>query len=122
MAGDQYQKEQKDFREKFSRLKGKAIALYGIGRRTMTLLPAIRDFHVIALLDRAKESIGKEIESRISSSSIPIRATSVLFMNASQMMWRFQFIMQMGNVLQGGRLLMQRILIGERRCKICRWR
>ena len=61
MAGDQYQKEQKDFREKFSRLKGKAIALYGIGRRTMTLLPAIRDFHVIALLDRAKESIGKEI-------------------------------------------------------------
>lgn len=57
-----YQQEQEDFREAFSFLKDKKIALYGIGRRTATLLPALKDYHVVCLLDRNPENIGRDID------------------------------------------------------------
>ena len=47
-----YQIEIDNFHKNFRQYKDKKIALYGIGRRTATLLPEIRDFQVIGLLDR----------------------------------------------------------------------
>lgn len=68
MVTIQYQQEQQAFRQHFTFLKASPIALYGIGRRTATLLPVIRDFHIVALLDRSPENIGREIDG------VPIRS------------------------------------------------
>lgn len=37
------------------------IAIYGIGRRTATLLPGITDYNITGLLDRDKNNVGKEL-------------------------------------------------------------
>lgn len=65
---DQYQQEREQFRRRFAFLRNVPLAIYGIGRRTATLLPAIRDFRIVALLDRSPENLGKEIDG------IPIRS------------------------------------------------
>ena len=56
-----YQIEIDSFKEAFSIYMHKKIALYGIGRRTLTLLPEIVDYNIVALLDRENENIGKFI-------------------------------------------------------------
>lgn len=56
-----YQIEVDAFRRAFSNMKDKRIAIYGIGRRTATLLPGIADFNVIGLLDRDPYNQGKNI-------------------------------------------------------------
>lgn len=56
-----YQMEIDNFHKNFRQYKDKKIALYGIGRRTATLLPGIRDFQVIGLLDRDSGSRGMVI-------------------------------------------------------------
>ena len=37
------------------------MAIYGLGRRTMTLLSGLEDFHIVALLDRDRASLGRKI-------------------------------------------------------------
>ena len=54
-----YQLETDAFRKAFGSFRDKRIALYGIGRRTLTLLPGLRDFHVVGLLDRDAGNLGK---------------------------------------------------------------
>lgn len=49
------------FRKTFSEFREKKIALYGIGRYTVTLLPNIQDYKIIGLLDRDTENIGRVI-------------------------------------------------------------
>ena len=56
-----YEIEVENFRSKFADMKDKRIAIYGIGRRTATLLPGIRDFNIIGLLDRDNDNIGKSV-------------------------------------------------------------
>lgn len=56
-----YELEIENFRRLFFESRNKGIAIYGIGRRTATLLPGIKDFHVIGLLDRDQSSIGKKL-------------------------------------------------------------
>ena len=56
-----YEIEVENFRSKFADMKDKRIAIYGIGRRTATLLPGIRDFNIIGLLDRNNDNIGKSV-------------------------------------------------------------
>ena len=56
---DKYQAEIDRFREAFLGRRDKRIAIYGLGRRTMTLLPGIADFQVVGLLDRESSSRGK---------------------------------------------------------------
>lgn len=54
-----YQLEIDTFRNIFKQFQEKRIIIYGIGRRTATLLPALKDFRIVGLLDRDKENIGK---------------------------------------------------------------
>lgn len=58
---NRYQSELDSFREHFAGFADKRIALYGIGRMTITLLEGIKDFQFVALLDRDPSSTGKEI-------------------------------------------------------------
>ena len=55
---DKYQSEIEDFQRNFSRFKDKKIALYGIGRMTVTILQSMSDYHFVGLLDRDEGRIG----------------------------------------------------------------
>ena len=59
---DKYKLEQKAFREAFAYMQDKCLVIYGIGRRTATLLPGIHDFNIVGLLDRSPENVGKIID------------------------------------------------------------
>lgn len=56
---DKYDIEADDFRKTFFDFRHLKIVLYGIGRRTLTLLPRIHDFNIVGLLDRDPQNIGK---------------------------------------------------------------
>ena len=56
-----YEIEIETFRHIFSHMKNKRIVIYGMGRRSATLLPGITDFNIVGLLDRAESSLGKEL-------------------------------------------------------------
>lgn len=53
--------EIESFAEAFKEKKACKIALYGTGRMTATLLERLRGFHIIGLLDRDEELIGKSV-------------------------------------------------------------
>ena len=56
-----YEIEIENFRKIFDDKKNMCIAIYGIGRRTATLLPGITDYNITGLLDRDKNNVGKEL-------------------------------------------------------------
>lgn len=56
-----YEIEIENFRKIFGDKKNMRIAIYGIGRRTATLLPGITDYNITGLLDRDKNNVGKEL-------------------------------------------------------------
>lgn len=58
-----YKLETDAFRKNFASFRNQRIAIYGIGRRTLTLLPGIRDFHIIGLLDRDPANVDKCISN-----------------------------------------------------------
>lgn len=60
---ERYRTEAESFRKNFSKYKHKKIVIYGIGRRTATLLPQIGDFNIIGLLDRDEKKIGRIINN-----------------------------------------------------------
>lgn len=49
------------FRHVFSEIKNKRVAIYGMGRRSATLLPGITDFNIVGVLDRDESNVGKEL-------------------------------------------------------------
>ena len=56
-----YDIEIENFRHNFSGIKNKRIAIYGMGRRSATLLPGITDFNIAGILDRDESNVGKEL-------------------------------------------------------------
>lgn len=56
-----YDIEIENFRKIFADKKDMRIAIYGLGRRSATLLPGIKDYNVVGLLDRNKSNIGQEL-------------------------------------------------------------
>ena len=56
-----YDIEIENFRHNFSSIKNKRIAIYGMGRRSATLLPGITDFNIAGILDRDESNVGKEL-------------------------------------------------------------
>lgn len=56
-----YEIEIETFRHIFSHMKNKRIVIYGMGRRSATLLPGITDFNIVGLLDRTESNLGKEL-------------------------------------------------------------
>ena len=53
-----YEMEIENSRRVFAKMKDKKIAIYGIGRRSATLLPGIADYNIVGLLDRDESNIG----------------------------------------------------------------
>lgn len=56
-----YDIEIENFRHNFRSIKNKRIAIYGMGRRSATLLPGITDFNIAGILDRDESNVGKEL-------------------------------------------------------------
>ena len=56
-----YEIEIENFRHVFSEIKNKRVAIYGMGRRSATLLPGITDFNIVGVLDRDESNVGKEM-------------------------------------------------------------
>ena len=56
-----YEIEIEKFRHVFSEIKDKRVAIYGMGRRSATLLPGITDFNIVGVLDRDESNVGKEL-------------------------------------------------------------
>lgn len=56
-----YDIEIENFRKIFADKKDMRMAIYGLGRRSATLLPGIKDYNVVGLLDRNKSNIGQEL-------------------------------------------------------------
>lgn len=56
-----YEIEIEKFRHVFSEIKNKRVAIYGMGRRSATLLPGITDFNNVGVLDRDESNVGKEL-------------------------------------------------------------
>lgn len=56
-----YGAEKFDFDTAFDKFKDKRLAIYGIGRMSATLLPELRDYRIIGLLDKDIGNLGKVI-------------------------------------------------------------
>lgn len=56
-----YEIEIEKFRHVFSEIKNKRVAIYGMGRRSATLLLGITDFNIVGVLDRDESNVGKEL-------------------------------------------------------------
>lgn len=61
MENQSYKTELDSFEKAFQKYKNKKIALYGLGRRTATIVSTIKEYNFIGLLDRDSDNIGKTI-------------------------------------------------------------
>lgn len=61
MIIDRIQKQEDEFRNNFSCLKGKKLVIYGTGRKTKNILSRLADFDIVGLLDGNPDNIGKKI-------------------------------------------------------------
>lgn len=84
-----YQKEIEEFKIHFSKFKDKKIVLYGIGRYTATLVPVLKDFNFIGLMDRDSENIGKSMYGLpIFSIETAERNADMIIINTAQTYWK----------------------------------
>lgn len=84
-----YQMETDKFRRCFMKYQKKRIVLYGIGRYTATLIPAISDFNVIGLMDRDEDNIGKFMYGfRVLSKEEAAREADLIIINTTETYWK----------------------------------
>lgn len=84
-----YQKEIDEFRNNFSQYKNKRIVLYGIGRYTATLVPVLKEFNFIGLMDRDLENIGKNMYGLpIISKEEAEKKADLIIINAAETYWK----------------------------------
>ncbi len=84
-----YQIEIDSFKKNFNKFKDRKIVLYGIGRYTATLLPAIKEFHVVGLMDRDGDNIGKEMYGvPILSKEEAEQQADLIIINTAETYWR----------------------------------
>ena len=89
---EKYAFEIKRFRSTFYKFKNQRVVLYGIGRYTATLLPHVRDYNIVGLLDRMEESVGLRIEG------VPVitlgeaeETADMIIINTTSIYWRLIF-------------------------------
>ena len=58
---EKYQMEIDNFKKRFQNYHNARIVLYGIGRYTITLLEGIEGFHIVGLMDKDPNNIGKRL-------------------------------------------------------------
>lgn len=84
-----YQADINSFRENFSKFKNKKIVLYGIGRYTAVLVPAIKDFHIIGLMDKDEDNIGKVMFGLpVISKEYAEKNADIVIINTTESYWR----------------------------------
>lgn len=82
------QKEIDSFKSNFSKFKDQKIVLYGIGRHTATLVPAIGEFHIVGLMDRDADNIGKHMYGiPIISAAEAEKKADIVIINAAETYW-----------------------------------
>ncbi|MCI8821191.1 MAG: hypothetical protein HFI15_01530 [Lachnospiraceae bacterium] len=80
--------EIESFAEAFKEKKDCKIALYGTGRMTATLLERLQGFHIIGLLDRDKELIGKSVYGvKIIGRKEAEQKADILIINTTESYW-----------------------------------
>ena len=88
MTADSYMIEIENFRKYFGTYKRKKIVLYGIGRYTATLVPAVKDFNIIGLMDKDESKIGTNMYGiPIISKSDAEKNADIIIINTSGSYW-----------------------------------
>lgn len=83
-----YQNEVDSFRKKFISFTEQRVVIYGIGRRTATLIPYLKDFNIVGLMDRDKDNIGKVMYGLpIISLHAAEDVADIIIINAPQSYW-----------------------------------
>lgn len=84
-----YQIEIDAFRKRFAKFRDARIILYGIGRYTATLLPAISEFNIVGVMDRDEENIGKCMYGvMVVSKEQAEKMADMVIINTSETYWR----------------------------------
>ena len=84
-----YQIEIDSFKKNFSKFIDKKIVLYGIGRYTATLVPAINEFQIVGLMDRDENNIGKEMYGiPVISKEEAEHNADLIIINTAETYWR----------------------------------
>lgn len=84
-----YQIEIDSFKNNFKSFKDKKIVLYGIGRYTATLVPAIKEFQIVGLMDRDENNIGKEMYGiPVISKEEAEHNADLIIINTAETYWR----------------------------------
>lgn len=87
-ANDCYQIEIESFKKAFADFMKKRIIIYGIGRRTATLVPYLPDFTIVGLMDRDPDNIGKIMYNLpVVSLETAENTADVIIINAPQSYW-----------------------------------
>ncbi|GFI50133.1 hypothetical protein IMSAGC020_01339 [Lachnospiraceae bacterium] len=88
MINENYQGEINSFKKNFNIYVNKKIVLYGIGRYTAVLIPAIPEYNIIGLMDRDKENIGKHMYGLpILSKEQVKKEADLIIINTSENYW-----------------------------------
>ena len=88
MTADSYMIEVENFRKYFGAYKRKKIVLYGIGRYTATLVPAVKDFNIIGLMDKDESKIGTNMYGMpIISKAEAEKNADIIVINTSGSYW-----------------------------------
>lgn len=88
MAVDSYIAEAEDFRKNFGIFREKNIVLYGIGRYTATLVPELKEFHLVGLMDKDASKIGMQMYGLpIISPEEAKRKADLIIINTSGSYW-----------------------------------
>ena len=84
-----YQVEIDEFINAFSKFKNNRIALYGIGRRTATLIPALYEWNIIGVLDKDPENIGRQMYGvDVISLERAEKEADIIIINAPETYWK----------------------------------
>ncbi len=84
-----YQMEADKFRNIFLNYQKKRIVLYGIGRYTATLIPAIPDFNIVGLMDRDEGNIGKILYGfPVLSKEEAEKEADLIIINTTETYWK----------------------------------
>ncbi len=76
------------FKKNFKRFKDRRIVLYGIGRCTATLVPAIGEFCIVGLMDRDAGNIGKYMYGiPIISEAEAEKTADIVIINTAETYW-----------------------------------
>lgn len=88
MKKSKFDYEVEAFESAFKEMKESKIAIYGTGRMTATLLSRLKGFHIVGLLDRDINMIGKEMYGvKIISREEAERTADFIVINTSETYW-----------------------------------